>query len=235
MLGGAYLCYEGTEKVYEIFVPGHAHSHEAQLGTVALTSHTLEDEKIASAIKTDFILSAEIMAITLAAISDASLWTQAIVLGLVGLGITFAVYGVVALIVKADDAGVALANRQQRSVIGILTRAVGRAIVSGMPTLLTLLSAVGTAAMIWVGGGIIVHGLESYGLPSLGRAIHATGEFAANLLPPLAGAAEWIAMAAGSGIVGLLIGAILIPVVGFALAPAWKLLKSVMPLHRKGT
>ena len=85
-------------------------------------------------------------------------------LALVGIGITVAVYGVVALIVKADDAGVALARNEQASVIGALTRAVGRALVVGMPGFLTFLSVVGTAAMIWVGGGIIVHGLEAYGL-----------------------------------------------------------------------
>ena len=104
MLGGAYLCYEGVEKVYEAVVPHHAHAHEAELGTVALNPQTLEDEKVAGAIKTDFILSAEIMAITLAAVPEASFWTQALVLAWSGIGITVAVYGVVALIVKADDA-----------------------------------------------------------------------------------------------------------------------------------
>ena len=88
MIGGAYLCYEGVEKVYEIVVPHDAHAHEAQLGTVALNPQSLEDEKVAGAIKTDFILSAEIMAITLAAVPDASFWTQAFVLAVVGIGIT---------------------------------------------------------------------------------------------------------------------------------------------------
>ena len=103
MFGGAYLCYEGTEKLLEAIIPHQAHAHEARLGTVALDPHTLEDEKVASAIKTDFILSAEIMAITLAAVADGSILVQALVLALVGIGITVAVYGVVALIVKADD------------------------------------------------------------------------------------------------------------------------------------
>ena len=89
--------------------------------------------------------------------------------------------------------------------------------------------------MIWVGGGIIVHGLEAYGLPSLGRAIHAAGEMTAHLLPPVAATAEWIVMAAGYGIVGMFIGAMFIPVVGFVLAPAWKLLKSFMPRKGKGS
>ena len=114
MFGGAYLCYEGVEKVLEAVMPHHAHSHEAQLGTVALNAQTVEDEKVASAIKTDFILSAEIMAITLAALPAGSFLMQALVLALVGIGITVAVYGVVALIVKADDVGVALAKNEQR-------------------------------------------------------------------------------------------------------------------------
>ncbi len=232
MLGGAYLCYEGTEKVYEIVMPHHAHSHEAQLATVALNPQTLEDEKVASAIKTDFILSAEIMTITLAAIPEGSTLTRAFVLALVGIGITFAVYGVVALIVKADDAGVALAQNERRSAIGGLSRALGRALVLGMPVFLTFLSAAGTAAMVWVGGAIIVHGLEAYGLPSIGQAIHTAAEAAAHALSPVAGVAEWIVTAAGSGVVGLLIGATLIPVIGFAFAPGWKLLKTVLRRHR---
>jgi predicted DNA repair protein MutK len=228
MIGGAYLCYEGTEKVFEIFVPHHAHAHEAQLGTVALSPQTLEDEKVAGAIKTDFILSAEIMAITLAAIPAGNILNQALILAAVGIAITVGVYGVVALIVKADDAGVALARNQNATAIGALSRGIGRALVFGMPGFLTFLSAAGTAAMIWVGGGIIVHGLESYGLSSLGHAIHAAGEAAAHALAPVAGVAEWIVTAILSGIVGLLIGAIAIPVSGFVVAPAWKLLKNVL-------
>ncbi len=228
MFGGAYLCYEGAEKVFEIVVPHHAHAHEARLGTVALNPQTLEDEKIASAIKTDFILSAEIMAITLAAVPEGSILTQALVLALVGIGITGAVYGVVALIVKADDVGVALAKSERASAIGSLSRKLGRALVLGMPVFLIFLSAVGTAAMIWVGGGIIVHGLEVFGLPSIGLAIHAVAEAAAHALPPVAGAAEWIVTAAGSAVVGLLIGVALIPMIGFVFAPAWKLLKNAL-------
>jgi uncharacterized protein len=228
MLGGAYLCYEGTEKVYELLVPHQAHAHEAHLGTVALNARTVEDEKVASAIKTDFILSAEIMAITLASVPEASFVTQALVLVLVGMGITVAVYGVVALIVKADDAGVALAKNEQGSVLGGLSRALGRAIVRVMPVLLTFLSGIGTAAMIWVGGGIIVHGLEEYGLSTIDRAIDTAAEAAAHAMPAIAGVAEWIVAAVGSGVIGLLIGGILIPITQYGIAPAWKLLKSVI-------
>ena len=163
MIGGAYLCYEGVEKILEAIMPYRAHQHEARLGTVALNSKTLEDEKVASAIKTDFILSAEIMAITLAALPAGNLVTQAAVLTFVGIGITVAVYGVVAMIVKADDVGLALARNDNASFLGGMGRALGRGLVQGMPVFLTLLSAVGTAAMIWVGGGIVLHGLEEYG------------------------------------------------------------------------
>ena len=229
MFGGAYLCYEGVEKLLEAVLPHHAHQHEAQLGTVALNAQTLEDEKVASAIKTDFILSAEIMAITLAALPAGSLLTQSLVLALVGIGITVAVYGVVALIVKADDVGLALAKNDGASPFGGMGRALGRGLVRGMPAFLTVLGAVGTAAMIWVGGGIVLHGLEIYGPPSIGHAVHAATQAAAHALPPAAGVLEWIAHAAISGVIGLLIGAACIPVIGLAVAPAWKCLKGLLP------
>jgi predicted DNA repair protein MutK len=232
MIGGAYLCYEGTEKVFEIFVPHHAHAHEAQLGTIALSPQTLEDEKVAGAIKTDFILSAEIMAITLAAIPAGSILNQALILAVVGIAITVGVYGVVALVVKADDAGVALAGSRSATAVGMLSRGIGRALVVGMPVFLTGLSAVGTAAMIWVGGGIIVHGLESYGLGAIAHAIDVAGEAAAHVLPSVGGAADWVVTAIASGIAGLLVGALSIPLSGFVLAPAWKLLKGVVLRRR---
>ena len=233
MFGGAYLCYEGTEKVLEAVMPHHAHAHEAQLGTVALNATTVEDEKVASAIKTDFILSAEIMAITLAALPAGSFVMQAAVLAVVGIGITVAVYGVVALIVKADDVGVALASNDRASALAGIGRAFGRALVRGMPVFLTILSVVGTAAMIWVGGGIVLHGLEVYGPPSIGATVHAATEAAAHALPSVAGALEWIVEAVISGVLGLLIGAVTIPIIGFALAPAWKRLKRFLPNRQK--
>jgi uncharacterized protein len=222
MLGGAYLCYEGVEKVLEAVMPHHAHQHEAQLGTVASNALSLEDEKVASAIKTDFILSAEIMAITLAALPVGSLWKQALVLALVAVGITVAVYGVVALIVKTDDVGLALAKSDRASAVG---RALGRGLVRGMPVLLKLLSVIGTAAMIWVGGGIILHGVEAYGPPAIGDAVKAAAEAAAHAVPPVAGILEWVVEAAISGLVGLLVGAASIPLAGFVVAPAWQWLQ----------
>ncbi len=142
MLGGAYLCYEGAEKVHEALWPHAAEDHGA--AAAVLDARQIEDQKVRSAIKTDFILSAEIMAITLATVALASFWTQAFVLAVVGIGFTAAVYGVVALIVKADDVGVALAGGGWP-----VTRALGRGLVLGMPVLLKVLSVVGTAARPW--------------------------------------------------------------------------------------
>jgi predicted DNA repair protein MutK len=223
MLGGAFLCYEGAEKVFEAVMPHAAHEHEAHVETVALSAATLEDQKVASAIKTDFILSAEIMAITLAAIPVSSFWMQAVVLAVVGIGITVVVYGGVALIVKADDAGVRLAQ----SGVGVL-RAFGRGLVKAMPGFLKALSIVGTAAMVWVGGGIVVHGLEVYGWDTLGHAVHAAAERLAHAVPAAEGAVAWIVTAAGYGVVGLVIGFALIPFVGKVATPLWRGAKALV-------
>jgi predicted DNA repair protein MutK len=215
MLGGVYLCYEGAEKVHEALWP-HAAEHHGAAAVAARDPRQLEEQKVRSAIQTDFILSAEIMAITLASVAVASFWTQAFVLAVVGTGITAAVYGVVALIVKADDAGVALAARGWP-----VTRVLGRGLVLGMPVLLKVLSVVGTAAMLWVGGGIIIHGLEEYGLTALGHAIHAAAEAVAHALPAaVAGAVEWLVSAAAAGVFGLAAGAATIPLVQHVATPA---------------
>ena len=219
MLGGAYLCFEGTEKVYEVLRP-HA-DHAADLGTAdPLAPRELERQKVRSAIQTDFILSAEIMAISLSSIPEASVWAQAVILAIVGIGITAVVYGAVALIVKADDVGVALAAHEG-SLAGI-ARPLGRALVKGMPILLKLLAIVGTAAMIWVGGGIILHGLEVFGLGAPAHLIHDVAVHAGAASPILPGAVEWLVGATASGIVGLAIGALLIPVVTYAVIPLYR-------------
>ncbi len=221
MLGGAFLCYEGAEKVYEALVP-HRHDDGPDDGTAPPRDLAAwEDERVAGAIRTDFILSAEIMAITLAAVPDVGFWTQAIVLGVVGTCITLGVYGVVAVIVKADDAGVALGLYPGPTVAGRMIRAVGRGMVLGMPVFLKLLAAVGTAAMIWVGGGIVLHGLAELGLPWPAHAVEAVAAAAALQTPAAAGAVRWIAGAAGSGLVGLGLGGALIPVVSRLLVPLW--------------
>ena len=104
----------------------------------------------------------------------------------------------------------------------------GRALVFGMPGFLTFLGAAGTAAMIWVGGGIIVHGLDVYGVHSVGQVISSAAGAAAHLLPSAEGPLRWTVMAFLSGIVGLLVGAVSIPIVGFVFAPAWKLVKGIL-------
>ena len=225
MLGSIYLCYEGTEKVLEAIAPHKVRDHEARVGTVAMNAQTLEDEKVGSAVRTDFILSAEIMAITLAAVPNASFWMQVLVLSIVGIGITIAVYGVVALIVKADDIGVALATHDGSSIAGVMSRKLGRALVLGMPGFLTFLGAVGTAAMIWVGGSIIVHGLEAHDVHFIGRAIRSAAEAAGYALPSVAAGVKWTFETALSGIMGLMVGSISISAIRFTVAPAWKFLK----------
>lgn len=228
MLGGAYLCYEGVEKVYEALIPHGAHAHEAKLETVALDAKTFEDQKVASAIKTDFILSAEIMAITLAAVPGNSIVTQAIILAVVGIGITLAVYGVVALIVKADDFGLALARLSPASRAAAPLRLTGRALVQGMPYLLSGLGTIGTAAMIWVGGGIIVHGLETFGLGWLGHALHDAGAAVARAVPFAGALVAWLVEAAGAGVVGFVIGLLAIPLTSRVLTPLWRSVKSLI-------
>ncbi len=227
MIGGAYLCYEGVEKVYEAFFPHDAHAHEAEVETIALDAKSLEDEKIASAIKTDFILSAEIMAITLAALPGDSFVRQAIILGVVGVGITAAVYGVVALIVKADDVGLALARVSPASPAAAPLRVTGRALVQGMPYLLSGLGTIGTAAMIWVGGGIILHGLEAYGLGGPSHALHDWGAAAALAVPVAGSLVAWLVEAAGAGVAGFVVGLIAIPLTSRVLSPIWRQVKSL--------
>ncbi len=210
MLGGLFLCYEGAEKVVEAIAPDAAHAHEDKVAG-DVTPEALERRKVRSAIRTDLILSAEIMAIALAAIPDTGIVQQGIILALVGVGITGLVYGAVALIVKADDFGLALA-RDGRTGFG---RAAGRGLVKAMPGLLKTLSVVGTAAMIWVGGGILIHGLAVLGWHGPEHIVEAMGD----TLSAQAGLLHWLGVAAGSGVVGLAVGAALIPVVERAVAP----------------
>ncbi|MEG3174699.1 DUF808 domain-containing protein [Sphingomonas sp. RB3P16] len=206
MLGGAYLCFEGTEKVVEAIFGGHA----AEAAPTEGDATALEAAKVSSAIRTDLILSAEIMAIALAEVAGSPIVTQAVVLALVSVAITVGVYGVVALIVKMDDIGLVLAQRT-----GAIPRALGRGLVTGMPILMRVLSIVGTAAMIWVGGGILVHGLESFGLSGPAHVSHAFSK-AAGRLPAIGAATGWAAGALFAALVGLLVGgAIVLAHAGF--------------------
>ena len=223
MFGGVYLCYEGAEKLFEAFWPHQAHQHEDALHGKRENSDAIEREMVSGAIRTDFILSAEIMAITLAAVPDAGFWTQAAVLAAVGVGITLAVYGVVAVIVKTDDFGLALVrNSLSASGFRRLVGAFGRGLVVGVPVFLRLLAAIGTAAMLWVGGNILVHGLEQLGFAAPVHILEHVAELAAHAMPSLPGAAQWLSSAALAGTVGLAVGAVAIPLMGKVLIPAYR-------------
>ena len=207
MLGGAYLAFEATENILEKLL--HEHEHEEQLVDAMADPHELEKMQVKGAIRTDLILSAEIMAIALASLEHLTLMTTAIALIVVALAITAGVYGVVALIVKLDDIGLHMAQRRSRS-----TRALGNALVHVVPKLLTALSAIGTAAMLWVGGGILVHGLEEmHVLEGVPNAIHDLSHAAGALAGPLSGLVEWLVTAMGGAVVGLLIGGLIVLVV----------------------
>ncbi|MEL7311715.1 MAG: DUF808 domain-containing protein [Pseudomonadota bacterium] len=229
MAGGLFLCYEGAEKVYEMIAPHNAHQHEAEIHATDGSTPSLEEQRVAGAIRTDFILSAEIMAIALAEIPASSLGTQALVLAIVGVGITFGVYGVVALIVKADDAGVAMAASTREGAAARLWRAMGRSLVVGMPWFLKALSIAGTIAMAMVGGGILLHGLAHYGVSGPEHWVAHTAEHIAHLAPMAQGFVGWLADALGKTLFGLIAGAVTIPLVSFVVAPLWHRLSELLP------
>lgn len=209
MLGGLYLCFEGAEKIYHVLMP-HGDEHVAADMSVG-DPVQLEQRRVKGAIKTDFILSAEIMTITLNEIPDGSIWLQAAALGLVAIVITALVYGVVGMIVKMDDVGAWMALNG-RTGFG---RATGRGLVKGMPHLLTVLSTVGTAAMLWVGGSILVHGLHELGwhLP------YESIEYAAHAIAGENSFGVWAITALADGVLGLAVGLVLIPIVTRVIGP----------------
>lgn len=218
MIGGAYLCFEGAEKIWHLISP-HQASHLEQVET--LDAAHLEEQRVKGAIKTDFILSAEIMTISLAAIEADNVWVEGAVLAMVAIGITAAVYGAVALLVKADDVGLKMSQAGRLAV----TRWLGMAIVKSMPAVMTLISGVGTAAMLWVGGNIIVHGLHNLGWHLPYETIHHFAQMVSQQLPTGQGFVEWLATAAADGVIGLLLGLALIPVTNLLLVPTMKLFR----------
>ena len=198
MLGGAYLCFEGAEKVLEkISGEEHGETLDDEIHDPA----AFENERAKGAIRTDLILSGEIMAITLASVAEEAFLTRALVLALVGIVITLAVYGVVALIVKMDDIGLALARRRSQT-----SRSLGRGLVKAMPRLLTFIAGVGTVAMLWVGGGIIAHGLETFGMTAPAEVFHAVEHGLEQAPGGLGGAFAWLANSAISAVFGLALG-----------------------------
>lgn len=214
MLGGSYLCFEGAEKVFHVLFP-HGDKHIEADMSVKDPGH-LEEEKVKGAIKTDFILSAEIMTISLAAIEVSNIYMEAATLALVGIMITIAVYGSVALIVKMDDVGLHLA---QNASLG-LTKSFGRGLVKFMPVLMKLLSIIGTAAMLWVGGSIMIHGLYELGMPHPYKDIHNIAvSVASGVSENLHGFVEWAVTAFADGVLGLIWGLLLIPLATRVMGP----------------
>ena len=195
MIGGAFLCFEGAEKVIEA-VSGHGHGDAEETTTDPVA---LENQKVSGAIRTDFILSAEIMAIALNEVATEAILTQGVTLAIVAVAITAAVYGVVALIVKADDVGLHLAQRGNA-----LAQAVGRGLVKGVPVVMTWLAIIGTAAMLWVGGQIVTHGAEVLGFTGPAHVIHDVAALAHGVP-----GGEWVVSALLNGVVGLVLGGII--------------------------
>jgi predicted DNA repair protein MutK len=198
MLGGAYLCFEGAEKVWHALAGKQPSLAEA---AAELNSEAHEREMVAGAIRTDFILSAEIMAIALAEVATETFMSRAAILAFVALAITLGVYGVVGLIVKMDDVGLHLAGRRNAG-----SRAIGRGLVHAMPKVMAALSAIGIAAMIWVGGGIIVHGLEAFGLDGPAHLIRDAAAAAGHVIAGIGGAVDRLVGAGAAGLIGLAIG-----------------------------
>lgn len=192
MLGATYLCYEGAEKVWSVL---RGHDGHAELPQT-------ESHMVSAAIRTDFILSAEIMVIALNEVAHQAFVPRLIILIIVALLITAAVYGVVGVIVKMDDVGLHLAKTESR-----VGRPVGRVLVAGMPKLLSALSVVGTVAMLWVGGHILLMGSDKLGWHTPYGLVHHAEDYVHH------GVFGWLVNTGISAVVGLVVGALAVAVV----------------------
>lgn len=216
MLGGAFLCYEGFEKLAHKFLHSRredeAHHEELieALANPAIDIVAFEKDKIKGAIRTDFILSAEIIAITLGTVADAQFATQVLVLTGMAVLMTVGVYGLVAGIVKLDDTGLHLSKLAGGSALRGIQRAVGRAILIAAPYMMKGLSIIGTAAMFMVGGGILVHGI-----PGAEPLLHTVAASIGGV-PGIGGALEMIAGIVLSALIGVVAGAIALACVSAA-------------------
>jgi predicted DNA repair protein MutK len=204
ILGGAFLSYEGAEKVIEKL---GGEKHGKTLEDPIADPVQFEKERVAGAIRTDLILSGEIMAITLNEVAAETLLTRAGVLGVVGIVITVLVYGAVAMIVKMDDVGLHLAEKPSAAA-----QATGRGLLRAMPVLLAVLSTVGTVAMLWVGGGIVLHSLHEIGLHGPSDWAHGVQHAVEVGTGALGGVLGWFTYAALSALFGLALGAIIVVV-----------------------
>lgn len=202
MCGGTFLCFEGAEKIW-----GKLAGHAKPEKTASELGPEQEKVMVAGAIRTDLILSAEIMVISLNEVADEGFWARAVILLVVAVGITAVVYGVVALIVKMDDVGLYLSRRESTMV-----QRLGHGLVKAMPGLLAAISVIGTAAMIWVGGHILLVGADELGWHAPYDLVHHVEVAAHDAAPVLAGAVGWIVNTIGSAIAGLVVGAVVVAV-----------------------
>lgn len=197
-LGGIYLCFEGYEKLHDAVHKRLHKDHDSDIEKLAeivsITPEDLEKERTTGAIRTDLILSAEIVAISYAVVADSSLIQQAVILSIIAIGITFVVYGAVALIVKADDFGYYLAKDKHAAWV----KSLGRGIITAMPKFLQILSSIGTAAMLWVGGGIIIHNTPF---------LHHQMEHITHFMH-LEGGVKWLFEASLSAVFGIVMGGV---------------------------
>ncbi len=200
MVGGAYLCYEGAEKLWEKVSGGH---HDA--AAAGEEARPDEDTIVSGAVRTDFILSAEIMVISLNEVVDQPFLSRAAILAVVAVAITVLVYGFVGLIVKMDDVGLRLAQRPGKAVARF-----GHGLVKAMPRLLATLTVVGMAAMLWVGGHILLVGSDELGLHAVYGAVHHLEEAAHEATGALGGVVGWLVNTLASALVGLVVGALIV-------------------------
>ena len=203
MVGGTYLAFEGAEKLWEA-VSGHG-GKEVPVAAEE-DAATAEKRLIGAAIRTDFILSAEIMVISLNEVADEGLVSRAAILVVVALLMTLIVYGVVAVIVKMDDVGLRLAQTRFGA-----TAALGRGLVAAMPKVLSVLSVVGVVAMLWVGGHILLSGVDELGWHGPHDVVHHLEE-AAHGVPGVGGLLAWLAGTLAAALVGLVVGAVVVGV-----------------------
>lgn len=205
MVGGTYLAFEGAEKLWEM-VSG---KHGKAVDDAAAKKAVDEDSVVSSAVRTDFILSAEIMVIALNEVAEEGFWARAIILVIVALLITAVVYGIVGLIVKMDDIGLHLAGRDTGWV-----KSFGHGLVKAMPRVMGVISIVGTVAMLWVGGHILLQGTYDLGWHAPYDLLHVLEE-AVHGVTAVGGFLVWLVDTLGSAIVGVVVGAVVVTVVHF--------------------
>lgn len=197
MCGGTYLCFEGAEKILHHLLP----HREKETESVQEKGADAEDSLVKSAITTDLILSSEIMVISLNEVIDQPFWMRLAALIFVGILLTLGVYGAVGLLVKMDDIGMALNKRHNGK------STVGNALVKGMPIVLDIIGVIGTAAMLWVGGHIVVKGLHEFGMDQPHEFIASVTEKISN------GALAWLADTGISMVCGLVLGTVVATIV----------------------